>query len=72
VALAGKCEAAAAQVNGVQKAKARLHSVVDGRARIVVESVLDTPQDLAATRPLLVSALADAASTPERPVLGVG
>ena len=71
LALAGKCEVAAASVSGVFTAKARVHSVVDGRARIVVESVLDTPQALAATRPLLVSALTEAAATPERPVLGV-
>lgn len=72
LALASKCEAAAREVAGVHAAKARLQSVVDGRARIVVESVLKTPQDLAMTRPLLVAALADAAATPERPVLGVG
>jgi small-conductance mechanosensitive channel len=71
LALASKCEAAARQVTGIHTAKARLQSVVDGRARIVVESVLDTPQQLATTRPLLVAALTDAASTPERPVLGV-
>ena len=71
LALADKCETAASTVTGVRAAKARLHSVVDGRARIVVESVLETPPQLAATRPLLVAALTDAASTPERPVLGV-
>jgi small-conductance mechanosensitive channel len=69
--LASQCESAAITVAGVQSAKARLQSVVDGRARIVVESVLNTPQDLATTRPLLIAALADAAATPERPVLGV-
>ena len=71
LALASRCEAAAREVTGVQTAKARLQAVVDGRARIVIESVLKTPQDLAATRPLLVAALTDAAATPERPVLGV-
>lgn len=71
LALASKCEAAAREVTGVHAVKARLQSVVDGRARIVVESVLKTPQDLAATRPLLVAALTDAAAAPERPVLGV-
>lgn len=71
LALAGKCEAAAGTVHGVRSAKARVHSVVDGRARILVESVLDTPQALAATRPLLIASLTDAASTPERPVLGI-
>ena len=72
LALADKCEAAAGSVDGVSSAKARVHSVVDGRARIVVESVLDSPQALAATRPLLIASLNDAAATPERPVLGVG
>lgn len=71
LALASRCESAARDVTGVQTAKARLQSVVDGRARIVVESVLKTPHDLAATRPLLIAALADAAATPERPVLGI-
>ena len=71
LALTEKCESAARDVTGVQTANARLQSVVDGRARIVVESILKTPQDLAATRPLLVAALTDAATTPERPVLGV-
>ncbi len=71
LALAARCESAARDVTGVQTARARLQSVVDGRARIVVESVLKTPQDHVAARPLLVAALADAAATPDRPVLGV-
>ncbi|MES3034748.1 MAG: mechanosensitive ion channel domain-containing protein [Gemmatimonadota bacterium] len=70
-ALAAKCEGAASGVKGVTSAKARLHAVVDGRARIVVESVLESPQVLVTTRPLLIAALTDAGSTPERPVLGV-
>lgn len=71
LALATKCEGAASAVPGVTSAKARLHAVVDGRARIAVESVLESPQVLLTTRPLLIAALTDAASTPERPVLGV-
>ncbi len=71
LALAQQCEAAVIGVEGVRSAKARLQSIVDGRARIVVESVLDTPQALGTTRPLLIAALTTAASTPERPVLGV-
>jgi small-conductance mechanosensitive channel len=71
LAVAKSCESAAGAVPGVRTAKARLQGIVDGRARIVVESVLESPQVLATTRPLLVAALADAASTPERPVLGV-
>jgi small-conductance mechanosensitive channel len=71
LALAGKCELAAQAVPGVRAAKARAWAIVDGRARITVESVLHTPADLATTRPLLVAALSDAASSPERPVLGV-
>lgn len=69
--IAVKCEAAASDVEGVSSAKARLHAVVDGRARIVVEAVLDSPAALGTARPLLIAALADAAATPERPVLGV-
>lgn len=71
LALAGKCETAAGTVTGVRTAKARLHSVVDGRARIVVESVIETPRQLAATRPLLIAALADAVGASERQVLGI-
>ncbi|HYW51141.1 MAG TPA: mechanosensitive ion channel family protein [Gemmatimonadaceae bacterium] len=71
LALASRCEAAAGTVAGVSSAKARLQAVVDGRARIVVESVLDSPQVLLTTRPLLIAALTTAATTPERPVLGV-
>jgi small-conductance mechanosensitive channel len=72
LALAGKCEAAALAVPGVRSAKARAWAIVDGRARINVESVLDTPQSLVTARPLLIAALTDAASTAERPVLGIG
>ncbi len=72
LALAVRCQQAAAGVKGVTRANAKLHSVVDGRARIVVESVLDTPQVLGTTRPLLVAALTDAAATGGHPVLGVG
>ena len=71
LALAQRCETAAGGVPGVRSAKARAWAIVDGRARITVESVLDTPQSLATARPLLVAALTDAASTPERPVLGI-
>ena len=72
IALAEKCERAAAGIAGVRRATARLQSVVDGRARIVVESFLDTPQSLVTTRPLLIAALTDAARTDTRSVLGVG
>jgi small-conductance mechanosensitive channel len=71
LALASRCESAVAKVEGVSSAKARLHAVVDGRAKIVVEIVLTSPQVLGAARPSLIAALTDAASTPERPVLGV-
>ena len=71
LALAASCETAARSVAGIHSAKARLQAVVDGRARIVVESVLDTPQSLGPARPLLIAALTDAASTPQRPVLGI-
>lgn len=69
--VATRCEIAASNVAGVASAKARLNAVVDGRARIVVESVLESPTALGNARPLLIAALADAAATPERPVLGV-
>jgi Mechanosensitive ion channel len=72
LALAQRCEEAATQVRGVRSARARLLAIVDGRARIVVESVLESPQHVGVARPLLVAALTDAATTPERPVLGVG
>ena len=71
MAVATKCEAAATGVEGVTSAKARLHAIVDGRARIVVESVLESPAALVTVRPLLIAALTDAAATSERPVLGV-
>lgn len=71
-ALATRCADAARAVSGVTSVTARLHAIVDGRARITVESVLESPQVLADTRPRLIAALTNAASTPERPVLGVG
>jgi small-conductance mechanosensitive channel len=71
LAVAAKCETAANGIEGVRSAKARLNAVVDGRAKIVVECLLDSPATLGTARPLLIAALADAASTPERPVLGV-
>jgi small-conductance mechanosensitive channel len=71
-ALAEQCEAAAQSVPQVRSAKARLHSVVDGRARITVESVLESPQALATVRPLLIASLTDAAGKDGRLVLGVG
>jgi len=72
LALAERCEAAAEAVPGVVRASARLQSVVDGRARVIVESVLDAPPSALATRPLLIAALTDAARTDARAVLGVG
>ena len=71
LALAAKCEEAARGVVGVQSAKARLNAVVDGRARIVVESVLKTPQDLGTARPALIAALTDAAVSAGHTLLGV-
>ena len=71
-AIATRCADAARAVIGVATATARLHAIVDGRARIAVEVVLTSPHVLADTRPLLIAALTNAASTPERPVLGVG
>ena len=62
LALADRCQAAASGVDGVARATAKLNAIVDGRARIVVESVLDTPQALGPTRPLLIAALTDAAA----------
>ncbi len=72
LALAEQCETAASGVSGVARATARLQSVVDGRARIVVESVLESPQVLLSTRPQLIAALTDAVRTDTRSVLGVG
>ncbi|MCC7052799.1 MAG: mechanosensitive ion channel [Gemmatimonadaceae bacterium] len=71
LALASRCEEAARSVDGVQSAKARLNAVVDGRARIVVESVLESPQVLGTARPALVAALTDAAVAAGHTVLGV-
>lgn len=71
LALADRCQAAASGVDGVARATAKLNAIVDGRARIVVESVLDTPQALGPTRPLLIAALTDAAAE-QHLVLGVG
>ena len=69
--LAEQCAAAAGKIAGVVSAKASLQSIVDGRARILVESVLETPRHVGTVRPLLVAAMADAAATETRPVLGV-
>ncbi|MDZ7629773.1 MAG: mechanosensitive ion channel [Gemmatimonadaceae bacterium] len=71
-ALADQLEQAAAGVEGVRRATARLHAIVDGRARIIVDCALDTPQTLGTSRPLLIAALTDAARTETRAVLGVG
>jgi len=71
LAIAAACETAASGIEGIASAKAELHAVVDGRARIAVECVLESPSALGTARPLLIAALADAASAPERPVLGV-
>jgi small-conductance mechanosensitive channel len=71
LALAQKCEVAVRGVAGVRSARAKLHSVVDGRARISVETVLESPESLAGARPLLIAALTDAATTETRPVLSV-
>jgi small-conductance mechanosensitive channel len=69
--VAAKCEVAANGIAGVHSAKAVLNAVVDGRAKIAVECVLDSPAMLGSARPLLIAALTDAAATPDRPVLGV-
>ena len=71
LALATACEAAAGSIPKVTSARARLQGIVDGRARIVVESVLASPSDLAATRPLLIAALTDAANAGGFGVLGI-
>jgi small-conductance mechanosensitive channel len=71
LALAAACEAALSAVPKVTSARARLEGIVDGRARIMVESVLAAPSDLAATRPLLISALTDAVSAGGFNVLGI-
>jgi small-conductance mechanosensitive channel len=70
--LADKCEAAAQGVEGVRSAKARLHSVVDGRARIVVENILDAPSVLGTARPRLIAVLTDTVAAEGQQVLGVG
>lgn len=72
LALATQCEAAARAVAEVHSVKSRVHSVVDGRARIAVDSVLTRPQDALVARQKLVTALFDAASADGRMVLGVG
>jgi small-conductance mechanosensitive channel len=69
--LAESCQRAAAGVKGVERVTARLQAIVDGRARVVVECVLASPQQLATTRPLLIAALTDAARTETRAVLSV-
>ncbi len=71
LALAASCETAVREVPHVQSARARLSSIVDGRARVVVESVLAAPSDAAATRPLLIAALTDAVSAAGFSVLGI-
>ena len=71
LAIATRCEAAASGVEGVTSARATLHAVVGGQARITIQSVLASPEALGIARPLLIAALADAASAPDRPVLGV-
>ena len=69
--LAEQCAAAAGRVTGVVSAKASLQSIIDGRAKILVESVLETPRHVGTVRPRLVAAMADAAATETRPVLGI-
>lgn len=71
LALAERCASVAGGIAGVVSAKGRLQSIVDGRAKIVVESVLETPRLAGTVRPLLVAALLDAAATSTRPVLGI-
>jgi small-conductance mechanosensitive channel len=72
LALATRCEAAAAGVAQVAAAKARLHAIVDGRARITVECVLSAPGAAPTARPLLVAALNDVCAADGRLVLGIG
>jgi len=71
LALAARCAGAAEGIAGVVSAKARLQSIDDGRAKIIVESVLESPHTVGLVRPLLVAALADAAATETRPVHGI-
>ena len=71
LALAERCAQAAGSVAGVSSARARLQSIDDGRAKIVVESVLETPHMAGTVRPLLVAALADATAMETRPVFGI-
>lgn len=71
LALAERCAGVAAGIAGVASAKARLQSIENGRAKIVVESILDTPHGAGKVRPQLVAALVDAAATEMRPVLGL-
>ena len=71
LALAERCAHAAGSVAGVVSARARLHSIDDGRAKIVVEGVLETPHMVGMVRPLLIAALADAAAAETRPRIGI-
>ena len=71
LALAARCAGAAEGIAGVVSAKAWLQSIDDGRAKIIVESVLESPHTVGLVRPLLVAALADAAATETRPVHGI-
>jgi small-conductance mechanosensitive channel len=72
LALAAACESAALSVPQVRSAKARLSAVIDGRARIVVESVLTSPLDLATVRPALIATLVDTVVAQGYTALGVG
>jgi len=71
LALTDALAEAARGVSGVQSAVAALHSVVDGKARVVVESVLRDSHHVAAVRGLLVASLCDAAAVAGQPVLAV-
>jgi len=71
LAMAARCAGAAEGIAGVVSAKAWLQSIDDGRAKIIVESVLESPHTVGLVRPLLVAALADAAATETRPVHGI-
>jgi small-conductance mechanosensitive channel len=72
LALAARCEAAAGAVPQVTQAKARLQSIVDGRARITVECTLASPNIVLSVRPTLVAALTDVSAADGRQVLGIG
>jgi small-conductance mechanosensitive channel len=72
LALASRCETAASGVEQVTHAKARLQSIVDGRARITVECTLVAPGVVLSVRPKLIAALTDVTAADGRPVLGIG